>query len=138
MVVGGSTALAYGDARRLLHSSESLRAYLEGHTFLPRAARWQRYSPIRYVASERSRTLSEQPRVAGRQPQVIELEEGKNYAWCYCGQSANQPFCDGSHAGTDFKPHVFKAEKSGRAALCMCKQTGNVPLCDGTHASLDP
>ena len=82
--------------------------------------------------------MSEQPKVAGRQPLVIELVEGKNYAWCCCGQSASQPFCDGSHAGTAFKPHVFKAEKSGRAALCMCKQTGNVPLCDGTHASLDP
>ena len=82
--------------------------------------------------------MSEQPEVAGRVPLVIELEEGKNYAWCHCGKSANQPFCDGSHTGPGLKPHVFKAEKSGRVAFCMCKQTGSVPLCDGTHASLDP
>ncbi len=28
------------------------------------------------------------------------VEEGKEYWWCACGQSADQPFCDGSHKGT--------------------------------------
>jgi len=81
--------------------------------------------------------MSETPKVAGRQPVAVELEQGKKYAFCTCGRSANQPFCDGSHSGTSFTPHVFTAEKSGQAHLCMCKRTGNVPFCDGTHATID-
>ena len=76
-----------------------------------------------------------QPTRAGDMPQMIELEEGKTYAWCACGDSKNQPFCDGSHATTEFTPVIFKAEESGTKALCMCKQTGGQPFCDGTHAA---
>ena len=36
----------------------------------------------------------------------IAVEEGKDYWWCSCGRSKNQPFCDGSHVGTDFGPKV--------------------------------
>jgi len=50
-----------------------------------------------------------------------------------CGRSKSQPFCDGSHAGTGFKPKAFTAEESGDAFLCRCKHTANVPFCDGTH-----
>jgi len=81
--------------------------------------------------------MSDEPKVAGTQPAAVELEAGKQYAWCRCGESSNQPFCDGSHAGTSFTPHVFTAEEAGQAYFCMCKRTGNVPFCDGTHASLD-
>jgi CDGSH-type Zn-finger protein len=81
--------------------------------------------------------MSDTPKVAGRHPVAVELEQGKKYAFCTCGGSSNQPFCDGSHSGPSFTPHVFTAEKSGQAHLCMCKRTGNVPFCDGTHATLD-
>jgi len=30
-------------------------------------------------------------------PYASEVEEGKTYYWCACGQSKNQPYCDGSH-----------------------------------------
>ena len=30
-------------------------------------------------------------------PYQVELEAGKRYAWCACGRSKRQPFCDGSH-----------------------------------------
>lgn len=80
---------------------------------------------------------NELPRVAGTSPKAVELEAGKQYAFCTCGRSNNQPFCDGSHKVTSFTPHVFTAEKSGEAWLCMCKRTGNVPFCDGTHKTLD-
>ena len=30
-----------------------------------------------------------------------------------CGQSKNQPFCDGSHQGTEFAPVAFVAEGNG-------------------------
>jgi CDGSH-type Zn-finger protein len=79
----------------------------------------------------------EKGKVAGKTPQMVELEAGKTYAWCACGKSANQPWCDGSHAGSDFTPIVFKAEEPKKAALCMCKQTKNPPYCDGSHMSLE-
>jgi glutamate synthase domain-containing protein 2 len=77
-----------------------------------------------------------QAHVASIKPIKEELEEGKKYAWCACGLSATQPFCDGSHRGTDFTPVVFSADKSEAAFLCACKRTANAPYCDGTHAKL--
>jgi CDGSH-type Zn-finger protein len=73
---------------------------------------------------------------AQKAPYPVQLEAGKTYAWCACGRSANQPFCDGSHSGTGLAPKVFKAEESRTAALCGCKQTGDEPFCDGSHAKL--
>ncbi|MCZ8488180.1 CDGSH iron-sulfur domain-containing protein [Vibrio lentus] len=34
--------------------------------------------------------------------------------FCTCGKSKNQPFCDGSHAGTGFKPKEFWPRKRRR------------------------
>lgn len=73
---------------------------------------------------------------AQKEPYVVEIEEGKTYAWCRCGRSKKQPFCDGSHKTTSLQPLMFKAEKSGKAFLCGCKMTGNQPYCDGTHKTL--
>ena len=77
------------------------------------------------------------PQIAQKGPYAVELEAGKNYAWCACGRSGNQPFCDGSHKGTGLTPNVFKAEETTTAYLCGCKSTGSSPFCDGTHNSLD-
>ncbi len=74
--------------------------------------------------------------VAGKAPQMEQLEAGKTYAWCACGKSSNQPWCNGSHQETEFTPTVFKAEEDKTAAMCMCKQTSNPPYCDGSHMSL--
>ena len=73
------------------------------------------------------------PKVAAAQPAKVTLEKGKRYVFCTCGQSQKQPFCDGSHKGTEFSPHKFEAEKDGDAWLCQCKYSGNIPFCDGTH-----
>ena len=73
---------------------------------------------------------------AQKEPYVVELEEGKTYAWCTCGRSDKQPFCDGSHKTTTLQPVIFKAEKSGKAYLCGCKATANQPHCDGKHKQL--
>jgi CDGSH-type Zn-finger protein len=66
----------------------------------------------------------------------IEVEAGKSYWWCSCGKSAKQPFCDGSHKGTEFAPMKFDAAESGIVGFCGCKITKNAPRCDGSHKSL--
>ena len=76
------------------------------------------------------------PKVAARQPAGVTLEAGKRYAWCRCGESKKQPFCDGSHKGTGLTPLLWTAETSGEAWLCQCKRTGTPPVCDGTHKTL--
>ncbi len=80
--------------------------------------------------------MKDLPKVAAATPAAVELEEGKDYWFCTCGMSAAQPFCDGSHKGTEFRSHKFTAEKTGKAFLCQCKKSGKVPFCDGTHSSL--
>jgi len=76
------------------------------------------------------------PIVAETFPVQIELEEGKKYAWCKCGKSTKQPFCDGTHKGSEFTPLVFEAEKTEKKWLCQCKHTKNAPFCDGEHSNI--
>lgn len=76
-----------------------------------------------------------EPTIASKKPTVLELEAG-TYYWCACGQSANQPYCDGSHKGTGFTPVSFTVEAKKRVALCNCKRTANGPFCDGAHKNL--
>eukprot|EP00826_Nyctotherus_ovalis_P045282 TRINITY_DN4991_c0_g2_i2.p1 TRINITY_DN4991_c0_g2~~TRINITY_DN4991_c0_g2_i2.p1 ORF type:complete len:232 (+),score=46.45 TRINITY_DN4991_c0_g2_i2:735-1430(+) len=56
----------------------------------------------------------------------------KSYYWCSCGLSGKQPFCDGMHFGTRFRPLKFRlAEAKRRFFLCGCKLTKEAPFCDG-------
>ncbi|NXJ96973.1 CISD3 protein, partial [Corythaixoides concolor] len=68
-------------------------------------------------------------------PFPVELKAGKKYAWCACGHSKSQPFCDGAHrkAAPGLSPLRFTAEADGTAWLCGCKRTRTPPYCDGTH-----
>ena len=75
------------------------------------------------------------PKIAKKEPAILELDAG-TYYWCACGQSNNQPFCDGSHKGTGFNPVEFKIADKKKVALCQCKHTKNSPYCDGTHKNL--
>ena len=90
--------------------------------------------PLRRRAVGGSKIM--EPKVAGAEPIAVELEAGEEMYWCTCGLSANQPYCDGSHAGSDFRPQLYAAEETGTAYLCTCKQTKTPPLCDGSHSSL--
>lgn len=73
------------------------------------------------------------PVVAALEPQGVQLEKGREYYFCCCGRSRNQPFCDGSHEGTGIEPMAFEASETGEAWLCNCKQSSNSPYCDGSH-----
>lgn len=84
-----------------------------------------------------SEQQSDLPRICGYKPQYMELEEGKSYLWCSCGLSQQQPFCDQSHKGTDFKPVRYTAQEQGEEVLfCACKHSGDQPFCDGAHNNL--
>ena len=74
-----------------------------------------------------------QPTRASDTPYAVEVEEGKSYFWCACGESKSQPFCDGSHQGTDFTPLKYDAGESKTVYFCGCKSTAAQPLCDGSH-----
>jgi len=74
------------------------------------------------------------PVIADNKPISVDLEAGEEYYFCACGRSEAQPFCDGSHVGTDFVPHEFTADEDGEFMLCQCKHTASPPFCDGTHA----
>jgi CDGSH-type Zn-finger protein len=74
--------------------------------------------------------------IAQKAPYPVEIEKDKRYAWCRCGLSARQPFCDGTHKTTDLTPYVFTAEETKKVFFCGCKRTGKQPFCDGTHKSL--
>ncbi len=80
--------------------------------------------------------MSDEPIVAERTPQGVEVEAGKSYFWCACGRSQKQPFCDGSHKGSSFTPLKWEAPETKTVFFCRCKQTAGAPLCDGSHKRL--
>ena len=74
--------------------------------------------------------------IAAKAPVKVDVEAGKTYFWCACGKSAKQPFCDGSHKGSEFAPMNWTAEADGAKWFCACKQTNSQPFCDGSHKAL--
>ena len=53
---------------------------------------------------------------------AVEVEKDKSYYWCSCGKSAKQPFCDGSHKGTDFTPLAYKARRQKECSFVLAKK----------------
>jgi CDGSH-type Zn-finger protein len=76
------------------------------------------------------------PETPTTQPIAVDVKAGTDYWWCACGRSAKQPFCDGSHRGTDFEPVKYTAAHDGKVWFCGCKRSARAPLCDGTHNRL--
>ena len=96
--------------------------------------------PPKPIAHEKEEVVSVRPHVAQKGNYKVTLQQGKDYYWCACGLSKNQPFCDGSHQGTSFNPRQFKYEKeTGEAYLCGCKhnKVESGPYCDNSHAQVD-
>lgn len=80
----------------------------------------------------------EKAKIAGTSPIKVSVEEGKKYAWCSCGLSENQPFCDGKHkADGNFTPNMYIATESKDVHFCTCKLTSREDgLCNGAHKTL--
>lgn len=72
---------------------------------------------------------------ADTKPIIVRLEPG-TYYWCACGRSQNQPYCDGSHAGTGLGPISFTLTNEAKVSLCTCKRSNQGPFCDGAHKAL--
>ena len=68
-------------------------------------------------------------------PYMVPEPAGRR-AWCSCGKSAKQPYCDGAHAGSQWRPVVVQIEAPKTVAWCGCKATKSPPFCDGSHAEL--
>jgi CDGSH-type Zn-finger protein len=79
--------------------------------------------------------MAEEKVIAQKKPYVLDVEPG-TYAWCACGRSSNQPYCDGSHRGTGHAPIVEKVESAKKVAWCGCKHNAGGPFCDGSHRKL--
>ena len=76
------------------------------------------------------------PTIAQKSPIAIDTVAGKTYYWCACGRSKNQPFCDGTHQGSEFNPVQFTPDKASQVYFCACKNTKSQPMCDGSHKAL--
>lgn len=70
-------------------------------------------------------------------PYVIDEQPGRKF-WCSCGLSANQPYCDGAHKGTDCVPVPVEIAEPKKVAWCGCKHSANGPFCDGSHKDVSP
>ncbi len=67
---------------------------------------------------------------------IVQQTEPGTYWWCACGRSATQPFCDGSHKGTEFMPVKTQIDAKKTVAWCGCKHSKNKAFCDGSHSQL--
>ncbi|MEQ9422917.1 MAG: sterol desaturase family protein [Cyclobacteriaceae bacterium] len=68
-----------------------------------------------------------------KSPHKMTVIPNKNYWYCSCGYSTDQPFCNGSHNGTKYKPLKVAFQKEKIVSFCTCKKTNTAPYCDGSH-----
>jgi len=77
----------------------------------------------------------EKPVVVSKHPSVLSLQPGV-YWWCSCGKSVDQPFCDGSHKGSNFTPQKVELTEEKTIGFCNCKHSAGGAFCDGSHSRL--
>jgi CDGSH iron-sulfur domain-containing protein 3 len=74
-------------------------------------------------------------KIVQKKPMIMEVEPGR-YAWCSCGHSTKQPYCDGSHKGSGMSPIIEEVTETKTVAWCACKSSEKGAFCDGSHAKL--
>ena len=75
------------------------------------------------------------PKITQKSPYITNEEAGKR-AFCTCGLSSKDPYCDGSHKGTGFSPEIVILEEEKKVAWCGCKHSSKGAFCDGSHKNL--
>jgi CDGSH iron-sulfur domain-containing protein 3 len=75
------------------------------------------------------------PSIPQKSPYVVDEKSGTVW-FCACGRSQSQPYCDGSHNGTELGPMMVEVVEGKKVAWCGCKHSKNMPYCDGTHKQL--
>jgi len=70
------------------------------------------------------------------EPFQVTVKAGETKAFCMCGKSANGPFCDGSHKGTNQTPKVMTFDSEQTLYICGCQRSQKRPFCDGSHTKL--
>lgn len=92
-----------------------------------------------YVSDLRHNVVTKQPTMPSKKSFKTFLEIGKEYLYCACGDSQNQPFCDWTCKSNKkgYKPlkFTFEDEESKIRGLCGCKLNNPAkgPFCDSTH-----
>ena len=89
-----------------------------------------------YVTDRADLPLKSLPTVAKRGSFKVDMEPGKTYFYCTCGGSSKQPWCDGSHRGTEWKPYKFTYDgEAERKSICGCKMNKDESgeRCDRSH-----
>ena len=85
------------------------------------------------------------PHIAGKAPLPVEVKAGETSYWCACGQSKNQPFCDGSHSkspaavarGLKSSPLTNTTDAPKDFYVCSCGHTKSEEgTCDGSHRKI--
>jgi len=79
--------------------------------------------------------MKDKPICVQKKPYVLDMKPG-TYSFCTCGRSEKDPFCDGKHANTYFKPEIVKIEKDQKFYWCGCKDSDKGAKCDGAHRDL--
>ena len=74
--------------------------------------------------------------LAGIWKQISVIVQHTQGFYCTCGKSERQPWCDGSHRGTEWKPYRFKYEGEAKVrGICGCKMNldSSGAICDSAH-----
>tara|TARA_B110000305_G_C18822768_1_gene352152 strand:- start:137 stop:493 length:357 start_codon:yes stop_codon:yes gene_type:complete len=88
-----------------------------------------------YLYLEKNKTMENLPKIVQKKPYLLDEKSGKK-AFCSCGLSKKDPYCDGSHKGTGFSPEIVEITEDRKVAWCGCKNSKKGAFCDGSHKNL--